>query len=266
MHETTTHARARQINSHLWLVGGGSWNGAVNAVSDEGDANVYLLAANGTRTLIDCGGIAGRGQIEANLRGVGVEPDTLEELLLTHSHWDHTEAAHAWQTSYGLRTHLNAVGAELLARGDHRLVGAPLLDPDYVFSPFAVDHAVEDGEAFQLSGIDVTAKFLPGHTLDSTLYTFDLDSVRVAVCGDIAFGKNEVGTYSLGWLSDLWGSNLDVYVASLRTLEQIPIDLLVPGHGAPVVGRDPVREAVEGALVTAEGLAGNPAVRRNTGF
>jgi glyoxylase-like metal-dependent hydrolase (beta-lactamase superfamily II) len=218
LHEREIPPRPEQISTCLWRVGGESWNGTVNAVSAEGDANVYLL------------------------RGVRAH-------ALIHSHWDHTQAAHGWQSTYGLRTHLNAVGSEFLGRGDHRLVGSVLHGPEYPFRPFTVDHPVEDCETFRVAGVSMTARFLPGHTPDSTLYTFVLDGTLVGVCGDIAFGRNELGTYSLGLLSNLWQSDLDLYVSSLRTLAQTPIELLLPGHGAPV----------------AERLAGDFHVRRSTG-
>lgn len=258
--------RPEQIAPRLWRVGGGSWDGTVDAASAEDDANAYLLQGVGAPALIDCASLAGRAQIEANLRATGVDPAGLGELLLTHSHWDHTEAAHEWQSSYGLRTHLNAVGAEYINRGDQRLIGAPLHGPDYAFEPFAVDHPVRDGESFELSGIAVTAHFLPGHTLDSTLYTFELADLRVGVCGDIAFGPDARGTYRIGLMSNLWGSNLDEYLDSLHRLAQIPIDLLVPGHGGPVTGRANVADAVAGALATVEALAANDAVRPNFGI
>jgi glyoxylase-like metal-dependent hydrolase (beta-lactamase superfamily II) len=111
----------------------------------------------------------------------------------------------------------------------------------------------------------MTARFLPGHTPDSTLYTFELDGTLVGVCGDIAFGRNELGTYSLGLLSNLWQSDLDLYVSSLRRLARTPIELLLPGHGAPVAGRDAVRAATEGTLAIAERLASDLHVRRSTG-
>src|SRR4051812_32990379 len=95
------------------------------------------------------------------------------------------KAAHGWQTTYGLRTHLNAVGSEFLGRGDHRLVGSVLHGPQYPSRPFTVDHPVDDDETFRVAGVSMTARFLPGHTPDSTLYTFELDDTLVGVCGAI---------------------------------------------------------------------------------
>jgi metallo-beta-lactamase class B len=254
---------SERILPGLWRVGGGTWNGTVPALSAEGDANVYVLLGPAGTALVDCAMTEGRAAIEANVRETGVEPAALDELLLTHSHWDHTQAAQAWQTSHGLRTHLNATGAEFLARGDLRLVGAPLHGPDFPFTPFAVDHAVTDGETFELVGIEVTAHFLPGHTLDSTVFLFEHEGGRVGVCGDIAFGPKGGGIPALGFLCALWLSNLDDYLVSLRRLLAMPIDVLVPGHGAVVSGREGVRVAVARALATAERLAADLAVRGN---
>jgi glyoxylase-like metal-dependent hydrolase (beta-lactamase superfamily II) len=157
LHEREIPPRPEQISTRLWRVGGESWNGTVNAVSAEGDANAYLL------------------------RGVGAH-------ALIHSHWDHTQAAHGWQATYGLRTHLNAVGSEFLGRGDHRLVGSPLHGPEYPFRPFTVDHPVDDGETFRVAGVSMTARFLPGHTPDSTLYTLVLDGSSWAYAATLRSG------------------------------------------------------------------------------
>jgi metallo-beta-lactamase class B len=254
---------AEQILPGLLRVGGGTWNGTVPALSHEDDANVYLLRGPAANVLVDCASLAGRAAIEANIRDANLDPGELEELLLTHSHWDHTQAAHAWQTAYELRTHLNATGADFIARGDHRLVGLPVHGPGYPFTPFAVYHAVADGEHFELAGLSVTARFLPGHTPDSTVFLFELEGVRVGICGDVAFGPKGGGIPALGLLCLLWMSNLDDYVESLRRLAAMPIDLLVPGHGAVISGRDDVRTAVERTLETATVLAADPAVRGN---
>lgn len=249
----------------LWRVGGGTWNGTVAALSFEDDANVYVLRGPAGVALVDCGHLAGKAAIEANVRAAGVEPAQLDELLLTHSHWDHTQAARAWQSEHGLRTHLNACGAEYLARGDLRLVGTPLHGPGFPFDPFAIDHAVADGERFELAGIALQAHWLPGHTPDSTAYVFERDGGRVGVTGDVAFGPKGGGLHALGFLCALWLSNIDDYVASLRRLAALQLDLLLPGHGAPVAGRDAVRAAVDAARATAEAYAADPSLRDNFG-
>ena len=247
----------------LWRVGGGTWSGTVAALSAEDDANAYVLRGPAGAVLVDCGSPEGRPAIAANVGATGVAVD---ELLLTHSHWDHTRAARAWQVERGLRTHLNARGAESVAAGDLRLVGAPLHGPGFPFEPFAVDHAVVDGERFELAGIAVEAHFMPGHTPDSTVYVLVLDGVRTGIVGDVAFGPKAGRLGALGFLCALWQSDVDDYVASLRRLGALELELLVPGHGAPVRGRERVREAVGAALATAERYAADPSLRDDVGL
>ena len=188
----------------LWRVGGGTWSGTVAALSAEDDANAYLLRGPAGAVLVDCGSPEGRPAIEANVRAIG--GDGLGDLLLTHSHWDHTCAARAWQAERGLRTHLNARGAASLAGGDLRLVGVPLHGPGFPFEPFAVDHAIADGERFELAGMAVEAQFMPGHTLDSTVFLLALDGVRTGIVGDVAFGPKAGRLGALGFLCALWQS------------------------------------------------------------
>ena len=254
---------SERVLPDLWRVGGDSWEGAVGQLSADGDANVYLLRRNGSATLIDCGTLAGRGAIEANVRATGIDPCDISHLVLSHSHWDHSQAAGEWQARYGLRTHLNARGAAFLRDGDHRLVGYHLHGPRYAFTPFAVDHAIEDGERFDLEGVAVEAHFLPGHTPDSTLLVIEHAGRRVGFCGDVAFGDKPDGITRLGFLSTLWLSNLDDYVASLERLASVPLDVLLPGHGAVVAGRAQIRSAIGRALVAARRLAGDAVVRAN---
>jgi metallo-beta-lactamase class B len=256
-----------EIVPGVWRIGGGSWGGAVPALSPEEDANVYLLRLDGAIALVDCGTRGGRDDVMHNLRSLGLEPDSLSDLLLTHSHWDHTDAAAAWQAALpGLHTHLNRIGASFLARADHRLVGYQLWEPAYAFEPFRVDHEVVDRETFEFGGAGVTAHFLPGHTPDSTLYTLELEGQVIGISGDVMFAPRQGQDAVLGQLCTLWLSNLDEYVESLRRVADVPIDVLLPGHGDAVVGPRDVAAAHRGTLELAESLAADDRIRTNVGI
>jgi hydroxyacylglutathione hydrolase len=273
-HGTTSEIAALSPARHpqplvagLWRIGGGSWNGRTLPLSAEADANVYLLENGGSLTLIDCGTLQGLPSVHANLARLGVDGRRVDDLLLTHSHWDHAEAAATWQAeSAGLRTHLNNVGDAFLRRGDHRLVGYQLNPPPHGFDVFRVDHAIGDNETFQLGSMKTNAHHLPGHTPDSTLYTFRLDGHTVGFCGDILFQPRPDSGPVLGQLCSLWMSNLDHYVESLRRMLKIQIDLLLPGHGEPVRGAGAIRHAVTATLELAAELAQDDRVRENVGI
>jgi len=255
-----------EIASGVWRVGGGSWNGYVAPLSAEADANAYFLELDGAGVLVDCGTDRGYDAIETNLRDICSDSTRLTDLVLTHSHWDHCGAAARWQARVpSLRTHLNAVGHAFVARGDHRLTGYQLLEPPHDFKPFRVDHAVADTESFDLGRTRLTAYHLPGHTPDSTLYTIRRDGLTIGACGDVVFAPRPDRGPVLGQLCTLWLSDLDAYVDSLQRMAAWPVDLLLPGHGPPVRGRDRVEDAVEAALSLAQALADDPCVRENVG-
>jgi glyoxylase-like metal-dependent hydrolase (beta-lactamase superfamily II) len=228
---------------------------------------VYLLENDRSLVLVDCGTRGGLAPVQANLERVGVDCRDVHDLVLTHSHWDHTEAAADWQArSDGLRTHLNSIGHEYLSRGDHRLVGYHVNPAPHSFQAFSVDHAVCDNETFRVGSFSAVAQHLPGHTPDSTLYTIRLDGLVVGFCGDIVFRPRRGEGPLLGQLCSLWLSNLDDYVASLRRMLDVRIDLLLPGHGEPVRGANAVREAVTATLELATALARDERVRENAGI
>lgn len=241
-----------EILPGLWRVGGNDW-GVTTTLSHRLDSNVYLLRLEGAVVLIDCGTVDGRPLIESNIGEAGVKVEAVTDLLLTHSHYDHTQGATQWQQHYGVRTHLNAVGARCLGQGDYRLVSYEIEGPDFTFQPFCVDHAVEDGETFPISSTLFTAHFLPGHTPDSTLLTFDFQGRRVGVSGDIVFGPSPHGL-RIGWMRELWLSDAAAYHKSLQRLLELPLDLLLPGHGNTIVGQEAIGESVSAALRAVEEL------------
>jgi metallo-beta-lactamase class B len=261
-----TPGHCDQLTPHLWRVGGDTWDGSIHALSAEGDANVYLLTGDGAPALVDCGTMPGQDQIEANLRHAGVAPAEIGQLLLTHSHWDHTEAAGSWQRTYRPSIVLSSVGAAYLEDDDMRLTGAALHGPSYTFERFVVDTPVRNGATVDVAGYEMTAHSLPGHTPDSTLFTFTLDELRAGICGDIVFNASESGTHSIGRMCGLWQSNLDDYASSLARMALIPLDLLIPGHGHVLRGSQAVQDAIAGTLEVVQRLAADPAVRRNTDF
>jgi glyoxylase-like metal-dependent hydrolase (beta-lactamase superfamily II) len=247
------------ITSHVSRVGGDSWRcNDLAALSAAGDCNVYLLRLNNANILIDAATLPGQSAIESNIKECGVEPRDLSALILTHSHYDHTQAAHYWQNAYTVPTYLNSVGAAFLRRDDLRLVGHQSLGPEYVFEPFRVDHACEDAETFEMGSARVTSLHMPGHTPDSTLFIAEYDGVRVGFCGDIAFSPPPGSSGEIGWLSLLWLSDLSLYQKSLNRFLTVDLDILLPGHGHPLVGKPSIQQALEMSAASVKRLRASP--------
>ena len=198
--------------------------------------------------------------VESNLREAGVKPGDVTDLILTHSHIDHSAAASTCQKNFSVRVHLNAIGADWLARGDHRLIGNP--GPGGDVEPFSVDHAIEDGQAFEVAGAEVLPMFTPGHTPDSTLLMMKLAGKRIGFCGDVCFGPDQQGKLGgVGWLCVMWESNLLHYRGSLQRMIETKLDMMLPGHGFILDGADAVHDALVASLNTVEQLLADPLIR-----
>jgi phosphoribosyl 1,2-cyclic phosphodiesterase len=92
--------------------------------------NALLLEAGGTRVLIDCG-FAPR-TLARRLRGVGIPPESISAVIVTHEHTDHISgvaanaARHAWRI-YATRGTLSVSpelqGAEVITPGLATVIG-----------------------------------------------------------------------------------------------------------------------------------------------
>lgn len=77
-----------------WTLGSGS------------SGNALLLESDGHRILIDCG--FGPRAIVTRLKAIGVEPESVSALLLTHEHVDHAQGAERAQKKYRWPVHASA--------------------------------------------------------------------------------------------------------------------------------------------------------------
>lgn len=131
---------------------------------------------------------------ELTARGWG-----LDEILLTHHHWDHIDGTDALRDAFGAKV----TGA---AADAHRL---PKLD-----------RAVKDGEHFDLFGNEVQVLDVSGHTIGHIAFyipgsnaVFTADSLMALGCGRLFEGTPE----------QMW--------ESLSRLARLPSDILVySGH------------------------------------
>jgi glyoxylase-like metal-dependent hydrolase (beta-lactamase superfamily II) len=158
------------------------------------DVNSFLIRHRGKLILSDAGsGQAMQptlGQLPANLRAIGVTPDQIDVILLTHLHPDHSlglvdEAEqpvfpraelvmHEREAAFWLDRVPQPTDSERVARGTkaQRRVTAPYRDRI---------RRINDGEV--LPGI--TAMLRPGHTPGHTNYLIESRGERLLVWGDI---------------------------------------------------------------------------------
>ena len=135
------------------MVGGGSFTGF--GLSSDFDAHVYLLdGGDGACALVDCGmgSAAGMARVLARIEAAGVDPGSIETLLLTHFHTDHAGGAARYRERLGAAVAIGRDAAAALEAGDHTATqfapaqAAGIFPADYTYPPCPVDDPLADGD------------------------------------------------------------------------------------------------------------------------
>jgi glyoxylase-like metal-dependent hydrolase (beta-lactamase superfamily II) len=181
--------------------------------------NAYLLTAPERQeaVLIDA-----PGEVWAEVeRLLAQEKCRLQELWITHGHWDHTQ---------GAAEVVRGSGAKVLAHpADRVLIETPEVMEQFMgeqldLEPVKVDRWVAQGDRLAALGSEAEVRHVPGHCPGNILFHFP--AARTVFVGDALFAGS-VGR------TDLPGGDFATLERSVRT--QIytlpPATVVYPGHG-----------------------------------
>lgn len=149
---------------------------------------------------------------------------TVDAIVLTHHHADHTSALKALKDRTGATVYASAIDAPVI---EHQPKGFPPAES------CPVDVRLSDKQTLKLGDMAWKVIATPGHTpggiclfLESDKGGNHLDGANVLISGDTLF-CGSIGR------TDLDGGNDKQMRASLRRLSQLPDDTLVlPGHNS----------------------------------
>ncbi len=197
--------------------------------------NAYLVTspARGEAVLIDApGGVW--ADVERILRA---EKCHLEELWITHGHWDHTQ---------GGAEVVRATGAKVRAHlADRVLIETPevmkkFMGMELQLEPMRVDAWLTPGERVPALGTEAEVRHVPGHCPGNVLFYFSpAVSIEWLKTG-AAFVGDAIFNGSVG-RTDLPGGNFAELEQSIRSqIYTLPeVTVVFPGHGpATTVGRE----------------------------
>lgn len=139
--------------------------------------------------------------------------ETVEAILLSHTHFDHSGLAAALKSATGAPL--------LLAPGGSRADGG-----DGPASVAAVpDRPLADGDRIEVAGLGIEVVATPGHAADHLV--FGLGGTDILLSGD----------HVMGWNSTIVAApdgSLGDYIASLDRLDHLPYRRYLPGHGGAI--------------------------------
>ena len=152
--------------------------------------NATFVESGQTRLLIDAG-FSGK-EIERRLAEIGVDPETLSGLLITHEHGDHVKGAAILSRRFRLPLFVN--GATLAAAGtvldnlpqSHAFVtGQSFVFQDFQIHPFAISHDAADPVGFLLDN----GRLLMGYCTDTGVVS-KLMRHRLSSCHGLVLEAN----------------------------------------------------------------------------
>ena len=218
-----------------------------------GYTNTYLLKANKGCALIDFGW-NGKKSFHALSRGIqaaGVNFKDITWLISTHSHFDHYGLAgrlqklthaplviHERECQYLQALFVNEQESQLYKENWLQACGIPedahevfydaLRMPKELISDAHPDCYVYGGEMIDLGSFKLELLWTPGHA-PGHICAMDSER-RILFSGDHIL---EEISPNVGVNMDMRGNPLADYFDSLKRMEELEVDLVLPGHGRP---------------------------------
>ena len=175
-------------------------------------ANIFFYRKNGTTIMIDAG--YNYERLEEKMRWLGISPDEISHILITHQDTDHVGAVES--DSPGLFRNAKLYISEIENRYLTGEVRRNVMHHMYKLPQVTINNEkvlLKDGDIFYIDDIKIEAILVPGHTWGHMVYLID---DRCLFTGDtIWFGAD--GGYS--FISALAESN-ELAVKSLAKLEE----------------------------------------------
>jgi phosphoribosyl 1,2-cyclic phosphodiesterase len=135
------------------------------------NGNCALLATETSRILIDAGFSA--RQICQRLESIGVRPECLDAILITHEHSDHVTGLEVFCRKYKVPIYSNPRTAESLRCG--------------ILAEYGVWRLFETGAAFNINDIEVQTFYVPHDAVDPVAFVFASGNGSIGFLTDLGY-------------------------------------------------------------------------------
>ncbi len=187
------------------------------------NCNTYLIRGDSSCVLIDPGHLRLFEHVEVALGQASLSMEDIDLVLVTHFHPDHIEGAKLFKDK-GIPFAVHGTDWETLkSLGRHTGAGGGMESWEPTFF-------LEEGD-LQLKDLSLEIIHTPGHSPGSVSIYWP--QKKVLATGDVLF-RDGLGR------TDLPGGSGRVLKESIRKLSTYDVELLLPGHGDAVSGKENV--------------------------
>lgn len=181
-------------------------------------SHIYIIKGTNKNVMIDTGVADNYSNFVEQLAEIGLSPDDIDMVILTHEHMDHAGAAIFFTDTAVIAAHRSA--ANKIELQDEFVTLRTVLA--WRIGHFTVDFWLEEGNFIDLGNYKLRVIHTPGHT--SGCMCLYEPSQKLLFSGDTVFAG--------GTLSQIGPSgNISDYMESIERLNALKIDELYPGHG-----------------------------------
>jgi glyoxylase-like metal-dependent hydrolase (beta-lactamase superfamily II) len=204
---TAKHGKVTQCFDGIWQFMGVSRS-----------AHAYLVRGSRRAILIDAGLPDSADWLTACLAELGMRPQDLDLVIVTHEHIDHAGGAPRLAQHCPIAAH--RLAARKLALHDEFAMMNKAFAAE--FADFEIDLQLDDGCRIEAGGVSLHVLHTPGHCSGSICLLEPRR--RILFSADTIMASGIVGGV-------LGSGNVADYIASLERLAMLRIDHLLPGHG-----------------------------------
>jgi glyoxylase-like metal-dependent hydrolase (beta-lactamase superfamily II) len=222
-----------RIYQEIYIIGG-------SEMSHPYDCCVYLVDV-GELVLIDSGAGQSFNRLVDNTLTLGLAPEKISTVVVTHRHIDHIGSLAKFKQKYGAKIIAHELDCKAIETG--KGTGADLYGVSY--EPCEVDIKLQGEEQELVFGEqEFIALHIPGHTRGSIAIYADMGGKRVL------FGQDIHGPYEA-----MWGGEPRKAIISLKKLIDLGADMLCEGHFGIYQPATEVKHYIEGYLRQLERMA-----------
>jgi glyoxylase-like metal-dependent hydrolase (beta-lactamase superfamily II) len=216
---------AEQIIPGVYLVAGPN-------ISHAEDATSFVIKFADELVMIDSGLGRSVPVILENIHSIGLDPQQISTLILTHCHIDHIGGAREIKEQTGCRIAIHELDADAVETGDASKTAAGWYGRK--LSPVSVDIRLSgDRESLSFGPETLHCVHTPGHTPGSISVYLDRGGQRVL------FGQDIHGPFHPSF-----GSDVAMWAQSMQKLLALEADILCEGHFGIFRPKDMVKKYI----------------------